>query len=93
MFNKLNPFSRRTTDDHPEFDQDHRIEIHCPKTMGLIATEDTDPDEWDSDVDDGEGIATYDCPECGEQHRYLWGPPVPLNVDEEESERSLFDGL
>lgn len=90
MFDRLNPFSRRDNDDHPEFDRDHRIEIRCPETMELIATEATDPDEWDSDVDDGEGIATYDCSECGGQHRYLWGPPVPLSVDDEESEPSLF---
>ena len=83
----LDPFGRKKgDDDNPDFDRDHRIEIRCPETMTPIATEHTDPDDWDSSVADGEGIATYDCPACDGQHRYLWGPPVPLCLDDDDDE-------
>ncbi|SIQ84642.1 hypothetical protein SAMN05421858_0588 [Haladaptatus litoreus] len=92
MLNRLNPFSRSNAKKKSQTESDHNIEIRCPETMELLATEETDPDEWDSDVDDGEGIATYDCSHCGGQHRYLWGPPVPLILDEQtaDSEPVLF---
>ncbi len=90
MFNRLNPFGRSKKGERADFDRDHRIEIRCPETLELLATEHTDPDDWDSAVEDGEGIATYDCPHCGDEHRYLWGPPVPLNLDADEPESSLF---
>lgn len=95
MFDRLNPFGRKKTDDNAtEFGGNHRIELRCPETMALIATENTDPDDWDSSVPDGEGIATYECPACGDHHRYLWGPPVPFCLDDddgEEEEEILFE--
>ncbi|WP_458188456.1 hypothetical protein [Haladaptatus sp. NG-WS-4] len=91
MFERFKNTSERTERQRPDLTQDHRVEIRCPETLNLIATEHTDPDDWDSDVRDGEGIATYECPECGREHRYLWGPPVPLLQGETDDERSLFD--
>ncbi|EFW92138.1 hypothetical protein ZOD2009_11695 [Haladaptatus paucihalophilus DX253] len=91
VFDRLNPFGRKKSDDETgDFDRDHRIVIRCPETMTPIATEHTDPDDWDSSVADGEGIATYDCPACGDQHRYLWGPPVPLCLDDEDDEDDVI---
>lgn len=91
MFDRFkNPFGGGGSDERSDLDRDHRIEIRCPETGELIATEHTDPDEWDQDVTDGEGIATYECPECGGEHRYLWGPPVPLRVDDDEDEDELL---
>ncbi len=86
MFDRFTNASEK----RPDLDRDHRVEIRCPETLEPIATEHTDPDDWDTDVRDGEGIATYDCPECGGEHCYLWGPPVPLLQTDEEDEPSLF---
>ncbi|WP_458209294.1 hypothetical protein [Haladaptatus sp. NG-SE-30] len=90
MFDRFKNKSKRTGRERPDLTRDHRIEIRCPETLGLIATEHTEPESWDSNVRDGEGIATYDCQECGDEHRYLWGPPVPLLETEGEDEQSLF---
>ncbi len=89
MFDRLNPFGGKTdggSDGGADFAREHRIEIRCPEMMTPVATEHTDPVDWDSNVPEGEGVATYDCPACGEQHRYLWGPPVPICLDENEND-------
>ncbi|KZN24934.1 hypothetical protein A4G99_09775 [Haladaptatus sp. R4] len=95
VFDRLNPFgSKKDSTGGTDFKRGHRIEIRCPETMTPIATEHTDPDDWDSNVPEGEGVATYDCPACGGQHRYLWGPPVPLCLDDDndDDELVLFEG-
>lgn len=57
------------------------VQLSCPETGRVIATEHTDPLEADKDIEHGTGVCTYDCPECG-THSFLWGPPCPVLLDQ-----------
>jgi hypothetical protein len=55
------------------------VALYCPLADGKrdetrIATEGTEPDEWIQT----DRVAVYECPVCGNRHRFLWGPPTPL---------------
>jgi len=56
------------------------VQLSCPETGAVIATEHTDPVNIERDVKGGTGIWTYDCGACGSRHRWLWGPPAPIRL-------------
>jgi len=56
------------------------VQLSCPHAEEVIATENTVPDHEEM-TNDGK-IAGYDCDECGEHHRWLWGPPAPIYLGE-----------
>lgn len=58
---------------------DPSVALYCPLSDGMdegdrIATEGVEPDAWEQE----DRIAVYECPVCGNRHRFLWGPPAPL---------------
>lgn len=66
------------------------VALYCPlreeKDAGTrIATEETEPDAW---IDEGR-VALYECPVCGNRHRFLWGTPAPLYLGDEQGEQEV----
>lgn len=64
------------------------VQLSCPDSGDVIATEHTEPVEIERDVEGGTGIWTYDCPDCGSLHRFLWGPPAPIRLVDAGTDRS-----
>lgn len=64
------------------------VQLSCPESGDVIATEHTEPLEIERDVKGGTGIYTYDCSDCGSLHRFLWGPPAPLRLIDATEEES-----
>ena len=63
------------------------VQLSCPETGDVIATEHTEPVKINREASNENGIWTYDCRACGEHHSWIWGPPVPiLAVDQEIEE-------
>lgn len=63
------------------------VKLYCPETGRVIATEHTEPVDIEHDVEGDRdfggdvGIWTYECIDCGNEHRWLWGPPAPIRVE------------
>jgi len=58
------------------------VKLSCPETDEVIATEYTKPAERHPRVEGG-AFCTYDCPECGVQHTWVWGiAPAPILAEE-----------
>lgn len=64
------------------------VQLSCPETGRVIATEHTEPVDVDRDVKGGTGVWSYECPECGAVHRWLWGPPAPIRVEDDDTDPS-----
>jgi hypothetical protein len=73
LLNKLRSFFNQS-----EVTASGTVEIQCPKTGTVIATDQTTPARYDVHV----GIATYRCDECDVYHTFRWGPPAPLYVSD-----------
>lgn len=65
--------------DDPKIGMTHYVEIECPNSQTIIATEETEPDSYDKH----EQLAGYDCAECELRHVFKWGPPAPFYVRDE----------
>jgi hypothetical protein len=52
------------------------VELRCPETDELVATEQTKPVVYDEDT----GVARYHCDACNTGHEYKWGRPSPIYV-------------
>lgn len=74
----------RTRLGRPKLGTTHSVELRCPETDECFATEKTEPVAIERDVEGGTGIYTYECDECGARHRFLWGPPAPIYVGDED---------
>lgn len=62
------------------------VRIQCPKTDEVIATENTDPQTIDRDVEGATCIASYGCPYCESAHQYVWGAaPAPIYAGEKDA--------
>ena len=68
--------------DRPRIGVTHSVELYCPVTDEQFGTERTEAVDVDRDVDGGVGIWTYECSVCDGTHRFLWGPPAPICLDE-----------
>lgn len=69
---------RRLFYDEPEA----HVQMYCPETGEVVATEHTDPDGRY-----GQSVLGYYCERCDANHVFLWGPPAPVYIRDEPADR------